>query len=150
MNECLAALISALAATALARLISFSGDNERWVRFALGVVLSAAVATLIIDTVEGITLFDGAVLPEYEHYGGTYASSLEDAFCEGVANAVCEDFSLARADLTVSVVGFDIEKVRAEKITVKLFGRAVGCDTRKLRAYLEERFGESEVILNFE
>ena len=150
MNECLTALIFALAATALARLISFSGENERWVRFALGAVLSAAVATIVVDTVGGISLTADFLTPEYEYTNDAYGRTLEDAFCEGVANSVSESCSLKRGEVSVSVLDFDPASVSAEKITVELSGRAAGGDARSVRAYVEKNFGECEVILRFE
>lgn len=69
------------------------------------------------------------VSPEYEEV-------LEQSFSEGLKNAVAEKFSLKRDNIRVSLSGFDVEKMRAERIRISLSGAAALADYKAVEKYI--------------
>ena len=142
-------LIAAMLATAVASLASYGGDNERWVRFALGVILAAAASKAIFNTVGGITLPEITVDDALEYGEDAHVEALAKAFSDGIRSELCGRFLLDSSEVYVSVDGFDSINMRAEHIRVVLTGEALGTDFRGVRAFVNENFGECEVSLGF-
>ena len=73
------------------------------------------------------------------------------AFADGIELYLAESFSLPLDKVEVIVEGFDIEAMRAEKITATLAGVAAVSDLRAVRACLDEAFlaegGKCEVVI---
>lgn len=137
-------------ATAVASLSSYGGENERWVRCALGVILAAAASTAIFNTVTGITLPEITVDDALEFGDDAHNEALAEAFSDGIRRELCSRFLLNTSEVDVSVDGFDSANMRAERIRVVLTGEAMGTDFRGVRAFVNNNFGECEVSLGFD
>ena len=74
-----------------------------------------------------------------------YERCAEEAYCDAVAAALAEEFSLDAENLRVFCVGFDLERVRCECITVRLVGGAVFSDFDGMKKYLSQGLGGVDV-----
>ncbi len=73
-------------------------------------------------------------------------SVIEDAFAEGICCAVAEKFQLDQGDIGVRLTGFDMEKMYAKKIKIRLSGRAALADYKAVERYIKSfNLGECDV-----
>lgn len=116
---------------------AYKGGKDIAVRFALAVLLVYTVITPITRLISGES---GAPSFDYEFdpdgYDADYIDVARDAFCLGIENAVCAEFSLESGDVRTSVVGFDFETMSAERIRVTLSGAAVFADYKGIENYV--------------
>ena len=138
MNEYALTVFSVCVITGVLGLVSYgSGRAEK---LALGVItLYIIIAPLVseLGNIDIDSLFDKTTMPEYELEGG-FSQVAEDAFAEGIAKAVAEEFSVDLENIRVKIRGFDFENMRAEQITVILSGRSVAADYRSIEKYLND------------
>ena len=127
-------VISAVAA--ILSQLAYKGRSDPS-RFAISVIvlyvviapLGSVLGELDIDSIFSPTLN----LPSEQGYEQIAA----DAFADGIAKAVAEEFSLERENLRVELRGFDFENMRAEKIRVILSGRAALADYKEIERYVD-------------
>ena len=143
-------LISVVLITALVALAShfLSGtDAAGYGRLSLGIVLLWAVLSPLASLLSALPSLPN--LPE-PPAGDTdaplYEQYAEEGFCEGIALAVEERFGISAEHISVRVEGFDITKMRAERVRILLRGKAAFADSRAIAAFVEgEGLGECEV-----
>ncbi len=141
-------LVSVVLISALVSLCShFFGEegSARFGRLAIGTVLLYAVlsplASLSLPELPSFSLppAEGEDAPLFE-------VRAQEAFCEGIAAAICENFSVSAECVSVRSEGFSVEKMRAERVFVLLRGRGVFLDSLAIAALVEgEGLGECEV-----
>ena len=156
--------ISVTAVSAFIGLISFlsyPSASEKSVKLACSVLLlytvAMPIATLISDIadgdarleIEGITdgLGEGSLDSEYN---SEYIRVAEEAFREGIKRLVADKYGVGEDKVEVYIFGYDIENMRAEKISVILKGRAALKDLRLIEDYLNGlNMGRCEVRSDF-
>lgn len=80
---------------------------------------------------------------------GSY-DAVEIAFEEGIRQYIAENYGVSLASVTVTSDGFDLERIRAERIYVTLSGDAVKLDPKRLETKIAGEFtdgGECEVSI---
>jgi len=142
-------VIISLASVAFASFVSYDADRVREIRFALGIILLASLSVPLASAVKGFSDVD------FSYTGEGVSSNLvektvEEAFCEGIAEAVIEEFSVKRGEISVTARGFDSEKMRAETLCVTLSGRAAFGDIGAIEDFVSGLgLGECILEVNF-
>lgn len=134
-----------ISAVALASFSMYDQGTQKASRFALGIILFAALISPITSAVSGLLSID------FNDTGGYVESSavdktLQEAFCEGIRRTVAEGFSLKADCVAVGVSGFDCEKMSADKIFVTLSGSAALTDIRAVESFVSD-LGVGKCIL---
>ena len=106
------------------------------------VISPIASVTLNIDP-EG-PLFNIEDSADYD--GGGYTEAIAEAFAEGIARGICDEFSLRRQDVSVRAYGFVPTEMRAEEIKIVLSGLGALSDTKAIKKYVDSmEVGECDV-----
>ncbi len=148
MSEYFATVVLVSSLVAFFELFSYSGGEEKGEKLAISVIMIYLIISPLLPIVEGLSDFDiseitgeGGALT-----GGAYIEVGEDAFREGIAKLLLERWGLEKNTTVVTVVGFDFNKMKAERIIVKLLSKGITVDFREIEAYIEEAgLGECEV-----
>lgn len=149
MSEYFVYIVSVLLAVAFCSFISYGGETDKHVRFVLGAVLLCALTVPTVARLKNFSLADFA-FPDTELSGSHTAQVLEQAYTKGVGRAVAEEFSLSEGSVEVRCRGFSEERVSADFLYVTLSGDAAFSDVRRIRSYVNEKFGECEVTVRFD
>lgn len=128
-------LLAPIMAVAFASFVIYDSERLKASRFALGIILLAAVISPLGAAIKGFANMD------FVYTGEDYSSSavektLEEAFCDGISRAVCEKFSINTENVSVISEGFDDETMKAELIFLYLSGSAVTADYGSIEDYV--------------
>ena len=134
-----------VAAVSFASLSLYEHGAERGFRFALGVILAAALFTPVTALVKSVSSL------EFDYTGGDFESkalskTLEEAVADGVRESIAEEFSIKEKSIEVEFVAFDCDKMTAEGIRVTLVGAAAVRDIVAVEKFVSE-LGLGECIL---
>ena len=148
-EEIVFALISVFA-VAFASFASYD-SADRWQRLALGAILLASLAVPVGRLISGLS---APHLPgiSYSEQGSSVTSDVaEEALCNGIRELVADKFSLPEDGVQVSLRGFVLSEMKAERVYVTLFGKAALGNIKGIEEYIEnEGFGECEVNISLE
>ena len=127
----------AVAAVSLSSLALYDPASARDYRFALGVILTAALVSPAVSCVKSLSSL------EFDYTGGDFESvslskTLEEAISDGVRDSIAEEFSVAKGSVEVEILGFNAEKMSAEGIRVTLVGTAVTTDIVAVEKFVSE------------
>ena len=129
---------------------SVAQNGRGAIKFALGVILLAALIAPLEGLVSGIGSGLSQIGSGDYKDEGNFSEYTESAFCEGIRLAVAEEFSLEEGDVSVLAIGFSVESMRAELIKIMLYGKAASSDYRAIREFVEENgLGKCEVEIAF-
>ena len=132
-------------AVALASLILYDTADAKGYRFALGMILTAALFTPAVSLVNGLKNIDFAYTGEgFESL--SLEKTLEKAVADGVRDSIAEEFSIKKNSIEVELVAFDPEKMSADGIRVTLVGKASASDIVAVEKFVSE-LGLGECIL---
>lgn len=115
-----------------------------------GVLLICAILLPLVDIIKGYEVnFD---MDEYINSanGNVNYNAVEEAFEDGIRRYIAESFGISQDSVTVEVDGFDLERIRAERIYVTLSGEGATLDYKKIEEMIEREFtdkGECEVSI---
>lgn len=112
---------------------------------ALGIITLWVILSPLGDMIEHFdtNIFD-VDIPDYD--SGEIDVLIEDAFADGICNAVADKFSLNRDDIRVRLYGFNKEEMRSEKIMIILSGRAALSDYKAVEKYINSlEVGKADV-----
>jgi hypothetical protein len=120
--------------------------------FGAGVLVICAIMLPLVDIIRDFDANDfyDKILDDVEFTGAT-DSSIELAFEEGIADYVSGRWGIDRDYVRVSVDGFDMESLTAERIYVTLSGKGLLVDYKRIEEALVPEFtrdGECEVSLD--
>ncbi len=151
MTEYFTALISVSALISIAAALSYKDMGEsRALRAAFAVILLYVTVMPLLGALSNFDADDFKFGTEDYDFGGENAAGelTREAFERGVRLYICQEFSLDGDDVSVTVSGFDPIAVRAEKISVRLSGRAAFADFRAIKARLSKNgFDNCEVLI---
>ena len=138
-------VLAVMAAVAFASFAAYDEERARQSRFALGIILLAALTAPIPSFARGLQCLD------FSYTGEDYSSSAvektcEEAFVLGISQGICQKFDIRAEDLSVETVGFDAERVIAEELLVTLSGRAAVKNLTQIEEYVNE-LGVGKCIL---
>ena len=140
-----------IASCALACFVSYDDERMRASRFALGAVLLASISATVISGIRELSDFDFDYAANDLFTSETVNKTIEEAFCDGIARRVEEEFSIKREYISVQCVGFDLENVRAERILITLRGAAAFKNGPAISKFVEQSgAGECIVEVDFE
>lgn len=136
MTEGAVFIFLAFTVVSYASFISY-GASDKALRLALGVIMLSAILSVIcgISAADLSFSFDGEDMTDLSALG---EEAVLEAFCGGVASAVANEFGLSRSDISVEAHSIGTDTLRAERITVTLYGRAALADSGAIRDYLIE------------
>ena len=146
-------IVVAAGAIGLATHLAYPGANERIVRLAGAVLLLLAVVSPIGSLIKGVgdLSFDALEFTEPDFESGEYLKVSREALESGIRTLVADEFSLSEDDVRVVALGFDFEKMKAEKINIILTGKALLADYKRIERYISEQgLGECEVKVSFD
>ena len=135
---------------AFASFAAYDEESSRASRFALGVILLAALVPLLTSFVSDVK--DGDFLRSFDSdYGSVsggevFEEVLYEAYCSGVRDAVAEKFDLPVDNIRVSCAGFCSESASCERISVTLSGRAALGDILAIKRYVSEISKELDAV----
>ncbi len=145
-------LVSVVLISALASLCShFFGEagGARLGRLAVGTVLLSAVLSPLASLSASLPQIPSFSLPDAGEGGEDaplFEARAEEAFCEGICAAICEEFSVARECVSVRCEGFSVGEMRAERVCVLLKRKGIFLDSPAVAAFVEGAgLGECEV-----
>lgn len=126
-------------------------DAARYGRLGLSVVLLWAVIAPLSSLLSSLPAWPQ--LPEPPAAGEEsplYEARAEAAFCEGIAAAVCEKFSLKEEEISVRAEDFNLTAMKAQRIYIILKGQSVFADSFAIATFVEsEGLGDCEVGIEF-
>lgn len=149
MTDYIGSLVFVAFAIAVFSFILYN-ERERAVRFAFGALLAFAAILPLAEiipnaSIDGIIeqIKDGALSGEH-----IYETDAKSAFEIGICKVIAEKFALDEASVTVYAENFDFESMRAEKIEVTLYGKAIFADVEKIEKYVSGlELGMCEVLI---
>ena len=124
---------------------------KKAISFGAGVLIICAIMLPLVDILVSFksdNALDG--LFDNINYDAT-DNAIELAFEEGLAEYVSLKYDVDQGDVLVKADGFDMEKLRAERIYVTLAGKAVLIDYKSLEDEIGKQFtfsGECEVSIS--
>lgn len=129
-------------------LISYSGGKEKGERLAVSVILIYLVISPLVPLVESAKDFDiSEILKEEQTLsGGAYLDVGENAFRDGIGKLLFEKWGIEENESVISVIGFDFNSMRAERIIITLLSKGVFSDFHEIESYIEKMgLGKCEV-----
>ncbi len=132
----MAIVFSICAVLSLLALVRAPSDVERTERLAFGILLAATLLSptlACIDELRTLTLPTVSVSPS----DPLYEQVMEQAFVDGVAEAICREFSVSAACVQVRVRDFDASAMRGH-MTILLRAEAARLDHKAVERYIEE------------
>ncbi len=132
-------LLGSFAVTALAGALSHSALSSS-VRMALATI---TLAVIVLPLMSSTMDFGDIQIPDSSVSEGDfdgYIEVSEGAFCEGIALAVAEEFSLSIGEVRAECVDFDFTKMRAGQIKLSFSGQGIFADFRLIERYVEDNF----------
>ena len=112
--------------------------SDRGESLAVGIITLSVILTPLVREAAELDPEDwlDSVRGEVSEVSPEYIPVLEQAFSDGIKRAVAEKFSLNEDNVRISLVGFDAEKMRAERIRIVLRGSAALSDYRAVEKYI--------------
>ncbi len=148
MSEYCVAIVLISALAAFFELVSYSQGKEKGERLAVSVIVAYLIIAPLAPLAESAGDFDLSEITGSfgELEGGAYLEVSEEAFCLGIKRLVSEKWGVAESDSAVFALGFDFEKMKAERITITLFSKGFTADFKEIEEYIEKSgLGECEV-----
>lgn len=147
MREYLLGIFLLVFLLGVCRMIGYKSEDDVGVRFAFAVLV---IYTVLTPALNGDFNIGKPDIKDFEidvsDYSEDYKKVCREAFTKGVHTLICSEFSLDGEDVRITVDGFDIERMRAERITVFLSGRAALADNKRIEKYIfENELGECDV-----
>lgn len=146
MTEYTLAVFAVLVLCGLLSLLCYgSGTAEKT---AVGIIAAFVIISPLVTSFKNIDI-DKAL---DSLTGGSYEADAdcsqvaEEAFAEGIAQAVADKFYLNKENIRVKIIDFDMKKMSAEQIKIALRGGAAFADYRGIEAYVNSlEMGECTV-----
>ncbi len=148
MSEYFASVVLISSLVAFFELFSYSGGEEKGEKLAVSVIMIYLIISPLLPIVEGLSDFDISEITSAgeELEDGAYLDVGEEAFREGIAKLLSEKWGLEKNKTVVTVVGFDFNQMKAERIIITLLSKGITVDFHEIEAYIEEAgLGECEV-----
>ena len=135
MGEVCVYVTVSVASVALASFFTYDGESRKASRLALGIILLASLVSPIASAVRGLASIDFSDTGAYVE-SSAVEKTLEEAFCEGVAVCIAEEFSLKADTVSVKAHAFNSETMRADELTVTLSGSSATKDLKAVENFV--------------
>lgn len=153
LGEYLASVVALSASLGLISYLSYPTSFERMLKFASAVLIIYTailpMANIISDISNGgIDLEFGDTGSMDDYNSEEYITVAKEAFEDGICQYLCTKYNLQKEDVTVMAHGFRFRDMAADRILVKLYGRATFADSRLIQDELTDLgLGVCEVTL---
>ena len=154
MSSYVISLFAISAAVAIAGYVSYGEKEDKTLKATLAVILIYIIASPTVELAN--KLFDSDfhkntfIKPEFSFSDTDFHENAEKAFCDGICDFVCKEFSLSEQEVRAYAFGFDAKNMKAEKIKIILKGSAALADNRMISERIaREGLGDCEVELEF-
>lgn len=121
--------------------------------YSIGVLMICVILLPLVDIIRDFdtkSMFDSINMDlEYD----ITDDMIEASFEEGISEYIAQKYGVDKSCVSVMADGFDMERLRAERIYVTLSGKAVFLDYKKIEDEVRSEFtngGECEVSLKIE
>ena len=121
--------------------------------YSIGVLIICVILLPLVDIIRDFdtkSMFDSINMDlEYD----ITDDMIEASFEEGISEYIAQKYGVDKSCVSVMADGFDMERLRAERIYVTLSGKAVFLDYKKIEDEVRSEFtngGECEVSLKIE
>lgn len=121
--------------------------------YSIGVLMICVILLPLVDIIRYFdtkSMFDSINMDlEYD----ITDDMIEASFEEGISEYIAQKYGVDKSCVSVMADGFDMERLRAERIYVTLSGKAVFLDYKKIEDEVRSEFtngGECEVSLKIE
>ncbi len=140
MKEYAITVICTVALIVIGSVISYKEGGEI-TKLAFSLILTSSVLLPIIPIIEELASTELEDLDfSFEDHSGEYKETAEQAFEEGLADALCARFDIDPGDVRADINGFDFDSMSCRGIRVLLSGGAVFKNLTQIKAYLEMNF----------
>lgn len=153
MGKFLVGIVTVSLVMGILNFLSYRPKSDKTTRAAMGIILMWVVSVSIFSGLSRLSELDFNFSQDIEVnvFEGEYIKEAEKAYSEGVKQLLYEKYGIEKEEFTVSLLDFDFEKMRAEKIKITLFSSALFSDFRGIENYIEKTlFGECEVNIAIE
>lgn len=152
MNEYAVALVSVAMIAAVSSFVSYDGGEDKGRKFAVSAILLYTALCPLAAMIGALGDLEFPELPpSYDVGSGAYGEISEEAFTIGIEKLISERFDIPEDDVSVSTVGFDVKKMKADYIYVRISAAESGVDYRSVGSYIEEAgLGICEVTYSFD
>ncbi len=139
MNQYFSLVFAVGFAAAVAGFISYDGGRSMALRSAIGVVILLVVISPVSELMSEAS---GGSLPELPSWDGElsdkYEETAREAVEEGIRELLAKEYSLDKESFAVRLEGFRFSSMKAEMITVTLYGKAAFCDPLAVEDLVEQ------------
>ena len=135
MKEYLITLLVVSAAAAICGELTYRSADGGY-RFAAGILVAYAILSPLSEVIESFRIEDFIVIGDAELEDSEAYEAARDAFCLGIEQAVCQEFSISEDNISVFVSGFDVRRMRCERITVFLSGKGIFTDYERIKSFV--------------
>lgn len=143
MNSFLWELASVSLVVGVASFVSYGGKGEGAMRSLLSLILVLTLISPCVNLISEIFSDSFSSLEweaDVDTDGTVFSQVAEEAYCEGLRKYVSETFEVEYSETEISVEGFDVNLMKAERIVVVLSGKSVLCDHRLIAERVGSEF----------
>ncbi len=146
MQASMVTVFAVCAVLSLLSLLRAPSEVARTERFAFGILLAASLIAPLSSMIAEVKAWDLSPKEVVSADNPLYEQVMSDAFKDGIAQAVCREFSLPASCVRVTVKDFDAQTMTGH-VTVSLTGAAATADHKAVKRFLEnEGLGACDVI----
>lgn len=121
------------------------GKHKTMEKCAIGLLLLYIIIAPVADYLKQTDFPNFEYQEEMGELDGGYEEISEEAFKEGISDAVCQKFSIDKKNIRVLIEDFDFSTMSCSKIRIFLSGRGVFTDYKAIESYVNEmNLGECE------
>ena len=135
MTELFVSVFSVSALIGIATHLMHTRYKGRASSFAFGVIFLFVIVSRL-SAVNAPRLDISEIFPEASGGGEFYA--VRDAVCDALSCEVAREFGFAEDDVTVELIGFDVELMRCDTVVVTLGGTAALGDYKRVEDHVEK------------
>ena len=153
MAEYLGAVVVMSATLGIISYVSYPQGSEKTVKFAASVLLLYTAITPLLSFVIRISNGEiSGIVPSPDYSDSEMSDEdkevAESAFKEGISKLLLSKYGIKAENAEIYVIGFDFQKMRADKIKITLSGSGAISDFRGIESYITESgLGDCEVNL---
>ena len=109
-------------------------------RVAVAIVTLAAMLSPFLEALNSFGEGLPELAPSVPPPSGGYIEVSQEAFSDGIAQAIEERFSIKSGEVEVECIGFSFSTMRAQTVRLSLKGSALLVDYRELSSYVAQSF----------
>lgn len=130
--------------------LMYDSNEMKSARFWLGIMLLAALIAPVFSVFKSVLSFDVGSFEDYTEESEFADEVAKKALADGIRRSIADKYSISEEDIEVELIGFNIEKMKAERVYITLSSKAALADSKAIRDYVEKcGFGECITEVRF-